>query len=68
MLCLLTEAPCACLGYGGTTHVQPTGQGSVRLAAVYGHTHTHTLYRLIGAKDNVAQVKYCEKRTVLSLL
>ena len=32
------NASCACLGYGGTVHMQPAGQGSVRLAAVYGHT------------------------------
>ena len=32
------------------------------------HTHTHTLYRLIGVMDSVAQLKYSEKRNVLSLL
>ena len=24
-------------------------------------THTHTVYRLIGVKDNVAELKYSEK-------
>ena len=31
-------------------------------------THTHTLYRLIGMKDNAALLKYSEKRNVLSWL
>ena len=28
------------------------------------HTHTHTVYRQIGMQDNVASVKYLEKRNV----
>ena len=32
------------------------------------HTHTHTLYRPIGVKDSVAELKYLETRNALSLL
>ena len=33
-------------------------------AHTYTHTHTHTPYRLIGVVDNVALLKYSEKRNV----
>ena len=33
----------------------------------HAHAHAHTLYRLIKMKDSIANLKYSEKRNVLSL-